>query len=349
MALGKYLLRRIITSIVSLIVILTFIYFLFRLPAYLHDVSPVDVYLWQNWVFSDYEKSELIRMIRDNMGLPPRNASLIIRIKYFFSYLSHMLTFRFGYSTTYPVKKITPQIVRALPYSLILLVFPPFLSIVLAINFGLKIARDPNSTKDKFITFSGLIFRGIPVYWLAPITIYIFQRIGLYPYSRGLDFPRLHSIVSNPDIFYEFIGNSFMILLPILAMTLGLAGSWIYLMRNSILMKVDESYILTARAKGVDEHTILHDHAFRNAVIPFSTNILLSIPMLWTWLVFVEVIFEIPGLGYLLYQAIGATPYTAFDYATTQVLIYFIALTVILSNFLSDIAYGLLDPRVRYD
>lgn len=349
MPLEKYVLRRILTSIFTLIVILTSIYFLFRLPAYLRGVSPVDVYLWQNWTFSDYEKSELIRLIRDNMGLPPQNASLFVRIKYFFSYLYNMLTFQLGYGTTYPPVKIAPRILRALPYSLLLLILPPFFSIVLAINFGLKIANDPNSPKDKIITYSGLILRGIPVYWLAPITIYVFQRLGFYPYARGLDFPRLFSTYSNPDVFYSFIGKTFMMILPLLAMTLGLAGSWIYLMRNSILMKVDEDYILTARAKGVDEHSVLYDHAFKNAVIPFSTNIILSIPMLWTWIVFVEVIFNINGLGALLYRAIGATNFTAFDYATTQVLIYIIALTVIVSNLLSDIAYALLDPRIRYD
>lgn len=315
------------------------IYFIFRLPAYIKGVSPVDVYLWPILRFIERgEREAMERQIRRAMGIPPEGASIKTRLLYFLSYLTHMLTFQFGWSTTFPPHRITPQLLSALPYTLVLIVPATILSIILGINLGIRIAKDPGSKKDNAITVSGLSLNALPVYWLGPFLILIFDIAFGYPQP-------IANLEAYPDIFYRSMNLVYMMILPIITMILGLVGSWIYLMRNSLIMTMKEEYIFTARAKGLDERTVLYRHAFKNARLPFYTNIMLSISTLWTWVIFIEVVFDIPGVGMQLYRACVM----GFDYATAQTISYFIALVVIIGNLISDITYGFLDPRIRYN
>ncbi|NIU84989.1 MAG: ABC transporter permease subunit [Candidatus Thorarchaeota archaeon] len=343
----KYLIRRILTSFITLLVLLSAIYLLFRLPAYLKGVSPVNVPLWA--LLGTKEREQLIKELRETMGLPPAGASLKTHLHYFVMYLKHMLTLDFGWSTTYPPFRITPMLLKALPYTLILLGSVTFFSIIVGVKVGVNLAKTPGSTKDQAGILTGVVLNAFPVYWLAPLMIFLFSNLlGVYPpYPSGGN-SLLPGVAESPDFFYRIVGSLFMLILPMATLTLGLIGTWIYLMRNSLVRTLSEGYIFTARAKGLEEEAVLFKHALKNALIPFSTNVVLSLSTLWTWVIFAEVIFKIPGIGYMLYVASGVGPLGSFDYATAQTLTYFIALTMIIGNVLSDISYGFLDPRVRY-
>lgn len=346
MDLFKYIARRILTSSITLITLLTAIYFIFRLPAYLQGVSPVNTYLFSYLVghpFTPPEKvNEIINAIRRSMGLPPKGASVKTRLFYFLLYLKNMLTFNFGWSTTLPPKKIMPQVLKRLPYTLTLIGPSIFFSIILGMRIAPMIAKKPGTKTDKGITISGLILSASPVYWLGTMLLFIFGgMLNLYPPSRGVVLPGFKEVA---DPFYAFMGQVFMMLLPLATIVLGLVGSWIYLMRNLLVKNMTERYIFTARAKGLDETAVLYKHAFKNALLPFWTNVVLSLSALWAWVIYVEILFEIPGVGMLFYNAVVAP----FDYSTAQTLTFFISLTVIVGNLLSDIAYVFVDPQVRY-
>jgi len=120
-------------------------------------------------------------------------------------------------------------------------------------------------------------------------------------------------------------------------------AGWMLLMRSSLMEVMGEDYILTARAKGLDEATVLYKHAFRNAILPVATGVILALAGVWTGAVITETIFVIPGVGYLLLQAI-----IQLDYPLCEATFYFIALTTIVANIIADISYAFLDPRVKY-
>ena len=115
-------------------------------------------------------------------------------------------------------------------------------------------------------------------------------------------------------------------------------------MRNTLIDVLTEDYIVTARAKGVDERTVLYKHALRNAILPLVTMIALTFGFLITGATLTETVFNWYGLGRLIFDSVMQQ-----NYPVLQAIFYIMALTVIIANFIADILYGFLDPRVRYD
>ncbi len=114
--------------------------------------------------------------------------------------------------------------------------------------------------------------------------------------------------------------------------------------RATMLEALNEDYIVTAKAKGLPERVILFRHAFKNASLPVLTNAALSFGTILAGAIITETVFAWNGLGYWLYQAVEAK-----DFPVMQAMFYLIALTVIAANFISDVLYGIVDPRIRYE
>jgi peptide/nickel transport system permease protein len=132
--------------------------------------------------------------------------------------------------------------------------------------------------------------------------------------------------------------------LPALTLTLISYGGFLLLTRATMMEALSEDYILTARAKGLSERAVLFKHAFRNASLPVITNAALSFGFILSGAIITETIFNWPGLGLWLYNAIFYK-----DFPVMEALFYVIALSVIAANFVSDILYGIVDPRIRYE
>jgi peptide/nickel transport system permease protein len=107
---------------------------------------------------------------------------------------------------------------------------------------------------------------------------------------------------------------------------------------------MSEDYIVTARAKGVDETKILYKHAMRNAILPLISMIALTFGFLITGAMLTETVFDWHGVGRLIFDSVQAR-----DYPVLQAIFFILALAVIIANFIADILYGYLDPRVRFD
>ena len=134
------------------------------------------------------------------------------------------------------------------------------------------------------------------------------------------------------------------LILPVATLTLVGMASWMRYQRSAMIEVLSEDYIRTASAKGLSRRTIIFKHALRNALLPVITLVGLFLPALLTGAYFVETIFTIPGMGYLALNAVFERDYPVIM-GTTMLSAVFVAL----GNLLADVAYAVVDPRIRYD
>jgi len=141
----------------------------------------------------------------------------------------------------------------------------------------------------------------------------------------------------------DIIDRLWHLILPMIVLSLLQVAQWSRFLRSSLLETLRQDYIRTARAKGQVERLVLFRHAFRNALIPLVTVIALAIPTLFGGAIFTETIFNWPGMGQLLIGAVGGS-----DWPVAMGVVIITAGLTILANFLADIAYVVVDPRIRY-
>jgi ABC-type dipeptide/oligopeptide/nickel transport system permease component len=165
----------------------------------------------------------------------------------------------------------------------------------------------------------------MPNFWLGPLLAILFAvSLGWLPVSGT--------------------GTIWHLVLPAITLGAALAAILARMTRASLLEELRELYVLAARARGVSRAAAVVRHAFRNSLIPIVTIIGLQFGAVLTGTIITETIFAWPGVGRLLIQAINFR-----DYPLVQGCILFISLTYVLMNLLTDLTYGLLDPRIRYD
>lgn len=344
MGLKKYTARRLLTGFITILVVLSAIYFIFRLPSYVLGMSPAELYTKQLVRGSqkyNVNVSKVRERLEEQMGIPGEDASIAERAKFFFVYLFNMVTFNFGKTTVPPFQPVTQVLLNRLPYTLLLLGPTTFLQILIGINLGVQAGKGVGSKKDKGLVIFGLSTRSLPSYWVQMLAIFVFVYIlGVYPAALGPTPPGF----SYREPFFKIMAMLYMFSLPIATLVFSGFGAWIYLTRNSLADVITEDYIFTARAKGLPESTVVYKHALRNAILPIWTNIVLALAYMWTGVVITETIFNISGVGQLLIHSIFVR-----DYALEQLIFYFIALSVIGANIVADVSYGILDPRVSYE
>ena len=142
----------------------------------------------------------------------------------------------------------------------------------------------------------------------------------------------------------DFLDTLWHLVLPVTALSLGWAAWYSRFLRSSMLDVLHEDYIRTARAKGVVDRLVYYKHALRNAILPLVTLIALDLPTLFAGALFVETIFSWPGMGRLFWDAARGR-----DYPVLLGVVMITAVLIISFNTLADLAYGLLDPQVKYE
>ncbi|WEH12855.1 ABC transporter permease [Streptomyces sp. VNUA24] len=231
---------------------------------------------------------------------------------------------------------VSHDLLQALPNTLILVGVANLLAALAGIWLGVVAAARRHTRTDTAVTQGSLLFYSMPEYWLGMTLIGVFAvGLGLFPTGQrsdpGATFTTLGHVV---DVAEHAV-------LPVLSLTLGLLGMYAVVMRASLSEVLDEDFVRTARAIGMVPRRVIR-HATRNAVLPVMTLATLNLGFVVAGAVTVEAIFSWPGLGDLTYQAIQAK-----DYPVMQGVFLVIALVVIVLNLLTDLAYPLLDPRVR--
>jgi peptide/nickel transport system permease protein len=207
-----------------------------------------------------------------------------------------------------------------------------------AIPLGVVSALRRGSALDRSITIFVFIGFSIPGFWLALICMDLLGvRLGWLPIS-GIHSPEY----LNLPLWGKVVDTTRHLFLPVFISAFGsLAGMSRY-MRSSMLEIIRQDYILTARAKGLSERSVIYKHAMRNALLPVITILGLSIPGLIGGSVIFESIFSIPGLGKLFYEAIMMRDYNMIMGSLTIG-----AVLTLIGNLIADIAYSIADPRIR--
>ena len=220
---------------------------------------------------------------------------------------------------------VLTSIARRLPATIELAAAAMAVALLLAIPLGLLAAYKKDSLVDQGSMVFALLGISMPNFWLGPLLIIVFSlKLGWFPVSGR--------------------GSLAHIVLPAITLGTAMAAILTRMTRASMLDVIQSDYITTARAKGVRESLVVLKHAFRNALIPVVTIVGLQIGSLLAGSIITETIFAWPGIGRLTIQAINAR-----DYPLVQGCVLIIALGYVLVNFATDLLYGLIDPRIRYE
>lgn len=214
-----------------------------------------------------------------------------------------------------------------------LAVLAMLLALVIGVVAGSISALRPNSAADitaTVVAFSGL---AVPHFFLGILLIYAFA-IWLHALPPSGYVPP-----------WEDLGQNLRLMaLPVLTLGAGLAAVLTRQIRSALLEVLQQEYVVTARAKGLEETSVVLGHAFKNALIPISTIVGLQIGTLIGGAVITETIFSIPGMGRMIVDAIFFR-----DFPTVQAAVLVLALVVLVTNLLTDVFYALVDPRIRFE
>jgi len=256
----------------------------------------------------------------------------------YFNWLGRLTRLDFGKSFK-DDRPVVKKVAERLPATLLLNICSLILIFSFALPVGIYSAIKQNSLLDKGMTLSVFIGFSMPTFWLALLLMILFGiKLGWLPISglRSLDWTELSTLNKIWDIIKHLI-------LPVFVSAFtGLAGLSRY-SRASMLEVIHQDYIRTARAKGLPEKQVIFKHALRNALIPVVTILGLSLPDLIGGSFIFETIFAYPGMGRLGYEAIMAR-----DYPVVMGVGTIAAFLTLLGNFLADIIYAYVDPRIRY-
>lgn len=264
----------------------------------------------------------------------------------FLLYIKAMLTFHFGFSYT-TGSDISSEIIQSgrLYNTLLLIGVSSLLSIVIGILLGIVAARRRGSGMDSFFVTSSLATGSLPTFWMGILLILVFAiTLGWFP--PGGTNPAIWNAgpAFVPSLLGQIVVRLQYLFLPALTLTLFTYGTFVLLTRATMVETLNEDYITTARAKGLPERIVLLRHAFKNASLPIITASALTFGGILGGAIITETIFNWWGLGLWLFTAVLSN-----DYPVMQAMFYLIALTTIAANFVSDVLYGIVDPRIKYE
>jgi peptide/nickel transport system permease protein len=262
----------------------------------------------------------------------------------FYDYVRNMLTFQFGFSSRSNLD-VTSEMIQSgrLVNTLLLLGTSTMMALIIGTVAGVFISRRRGSTVDTFATTTSLATLGLPVFFTGTLLIYVFaEAVNWFP--SGSNYPPVWDVSGYPTWWAQIPVRLEYLFLPALTLTIFSLGAFLLLTRATMQEALSEDYIVTARAKGLTERAILFKHAFKNASLPLITNAALSFAFILSGAIITETIFDWNGLGLWLFNSIGYK-----DFPVMEAMFYIIALCVIAANLVSDILYGVVDPRIRYE
>jgi peptide/nickel transport system permease protein len=318
-----YLLRKVLLAIVTLAVVVTIDFFLFRvLPG-----DPVRAVIGRNVRITAETQAALRQQFGLDKPLFPDQ---------FFNTIGQWAQGNLGvsWSLRRPVGEV---LMSKLGYTLLLITSGQILSIVLGITLGLFAGWKRKTAVDvSALTFS-LIAWATPTFWLGIILLaagssWLGLPTGGSVEPGNIGKPFLENL---PDLLRHLI-------LPTLTFTIVYLGEYMLIMRSSILEVLGEDYILTAKAKGFSNWQVLRKHALKNAMLPIVTLIALNLGFTVSGAIYIETVFSYDGLGKLFQTALEKQ-----DFPLLQGAFLLLAISVIVANLLADLLYTYLDPRVR--
>jgi peptide/nickel transport system permease protein len=320
----RYVVRKVVQSLLTLVFIIVFNFFLFRvMPG-----DPVRLLTRQRGVqLSPEAQAALIRDLGLDLPLPAQ----------FLDYAGDVLRGDFGMSFIYQGQTVMEVFLRFLWPTVLLVGTATVITIAIGVYLGIRSGWHRGSKLDVTSMGLSLTAYSMPDFWLAMMLLIVFSTaLGWFP-SGGYSTP--NSGLTGFAYVTDILNHLF---LPVLTLTIGYVGEYYLVMRSSLLDVLGEDYIVTVRAKGVRERRVLWGHAVRNALLPTISLIALSFGVVIGGAITVELVFSYPGLGLLTIQALDSQ-----DFLLLQGLFFFFSLAVLLSNLAADLLYSYFDPRVR--
>lgn len=330
---GTYALRRVIQMIPLLLVISLLI---FGLTA-LQPGDPVDQLVFGN---SNITPEDIARL-KASYGLDQPWFT-----RYFF-WLKQAVTGNFGYSQDFGIPALEYVFQNRLPNTLLLTVPALIISTLIAVPLGIFSAVRQYSPLDYILTFFAFVAVSAPVFWVGALALYFF---GFYlPEHTGGRLSLPAGGLGSPDLPMD--ANAWMVftdklrylLLPLMILMLREIAVTLRFMRANMLETLTQDYVRTARAKGLADRRVLYKHALRNAVTPIVTLLGLSIPGLFGGAVITETVFSWPGMGKAILDALVSK-----DFNVVMVCLMLLAVLTVVFQLLTDLAYAVIDPRIRY-
>lgn len=251
-------------------------------------------------------------------------------------YIKNLFTGELGISfiSQQPVLK---EILERLPNTILLLGVTGAITIIVGITLGVYVASKRGTKKDISIIGSSLFFNAVPTFFVGLVLL---LTLGFYAKL----FPLAGTISRPPptDPFGYSLDLLWHLTLPAISLVVTSIGGWILYLRNILIDVLTQDYIVTAKAKGLPERRVLYGHAVKSIYAPLYTIIGLSIPGVLTGAVITEFIFSWHGMGLYLLDATFAR-----DFPVLQGSFFIISFAVVLANYIVDITYGFVDPRIK--
>nr|WP_308519797.1 ABC transporter permease [uncultured Stomatobaculum sp.] len=324
----KYIIKRLLWSVVILGIVAFLLYVLMRsLPtSYLEQIARQKSQQPGSRTFEEWMQ-QLSATYGMDKGIIPG----------FVAWLSKAVRLDFGDSWKYTIP-VTQKFVQVVSISFWISLIVMILEVVISIPLGIIAATKQYSMADNVISIVALAGISLPTFFLASLLKLIF--------AVNLKWFDLNGLVSRNHDFLSPAGQRWDIamhlVLPIMTLTIASVGAYMRFIRTNMLEVLNSDYIRTARAKGLSERRVVFHHAFRNTLITLVTIWGSSLPALFSGAMITEQLFSIPGIGYTSYQAMvsGDIPFSMFY-------LVFIAILTLIGNLLTDILYAVVDPRVR--
>lgn len=347
MGLRGFIIKRVLFSVFLVFFVLTLNFIIFQLM----PGNPMEVFAGSNKIKNEAIRNEIIARFGLNKSVTERYGL----------YLQSMLTFNFGASYRtgdYIIKEVGGRLFN----TLVLMGISEVLAIVIGITLGVLAAHKRGGIFDNVSVLGSLTTYALPSFWIGMVMLLIFYynlrwfpNANTYPPAWGIEFKAFGGLppkiilgnlfgvqIALPSLL-EIQGRLLHLFLPALTLTIFSYGGYLLLTRATMLETLSEDYILTAKAKGLKQRTILFKHALKNASLPLITSVALTFGFILSGAIITEQVFTYPGLGQWTWQAISYN-----DYPALQTIFFLIALCVIVANFAADILYGVVDPRIKY-
>jgi peptide/nickel transport system permease protein len=350
MGLRSYIVKRLIYSVILIFIVIGLNYVIFF-------TMPGDPYaLFINPLHMTREQEELIKQYWGYYD--PHWVRLL-------KYINNLLHWDFGKSIT-GLQPVADALATKIPWTLILVGGSTVLAVVIGVILGVIVAHKRGGPLDTSLVVGSLVTMSLPTFWMGYMLILIFTLgLGWFPHALawppewgapGVGFPKPLSIgaqsigalsvtfqVNPSESLRYFVGYVRHAFLPILTLTLFQYGAFLLLTRATMMEALTEDYIVTARAKGVGERTVLFKHALKNASLPIITQAALYFGSVLGGAIITETVFSWPGVGGWIFEAIVNR-----NYPVLMATFYILALSMIIAVFIADILYGFIDPRIHY-
>lgn len=318
---ARYLFRKILSLVATLFAVVTFNFLLFHvLPG-----NPVRLMARAGHLDPTAE-AQLTQLFGLDRPLPMQ----------YLIYLRDMLHGDFGYSYVYR-EPVTNVLGPAVSNTVLLLGAATLLTIVVGVALGVVAGARANTRIDTSVVVNSLILWSLPTFWIGLILIFVFGVwLQVLPISGistpGYEFTTWGQIV---DVAKHLI-------LPTITLALVQVAEFTLITRSSLVDVMSEDYMVTARSKGIGRRAVVWRHGVRNALLPIVTATALYVGLVLGGAIQVETVFSWPGLGLLTYKAVLQR-----DYPVLEASFLLFAIAVILANFVADLFYRVVDPRVR--